>query len=150
MEDRDKFIETIAHFGGKFGLNPALSRIYALLYWEGTPLSLDEIKNILKISKGNVSINIRKLEEWGAVEKVWRKGSNKHYYRVKEDFKTFLPRRVKETLQKRLDILLNHLREIEDSLEDKEKLAKLKNLKQTLGRAREALTWFEEGVKSIL
>lgn len=61
-------------------INKAGGQIYALLFLSDEPLSLDEISNKLAISKSNVSINIRLLEDYNLVRKVWIKGSRKDYY----------------------------------------------------------------------
>ncbi len=61
-------------------INKAGGQIYALLFLSDEPLSLDEISKRLGISKSNVSINIRLLEDFSLVRKVWVKGSRKDYY----------------------------------------------------------------------
>lgn len=61
-------------------INRAGGQIYALLFLNDEPLSLDEISKRLGISKSNVSINIRMLEDYSLVRKVWIKGSRKDYY----------------------------------------------------------------------
>lgn len=64
-----------------FGMvNKVGGLIYALLFLSRKPLSLDEIAEILKISKSNISINIRLLEDTKLVRKVWVKGTRKDYY----------------------------------------------------------------------
>ena len=84
---RDKFIEGISRMGDAFGLNRFVIQLYAFLYLSGKPLSLDEIVEALGASKGNVSINIRELEKWGAVRNIWIKGSRKDYYEAETDVK---------------------------------------------------------------
>ncbi len=61
-------------------LNRVCGQIYALLFLSPQPLSLDDIVNELGVSKGNVSINIRILEDYKLVRKVWVKGSRRDYY----------------------------------------------------------------------
>lgn len=133
-EARHKFIEAVANFGRKFGLNHALPQIYALLYWEGEPLSLEKISQELGMSKGNVSINIRKLEEWGAVRKVWRKGSSRHYYTANPNLTEFLPQRIKDTLIKRVEILENHLNSLSKEIKEKEKQEKIEEIQHISSR----------------
>jgi DNA-binding transcriptional regulator GbsR (MarR family) len=74
------------------------------LYLNGDePLSLDEITNRLKVSKGNVSVNIRILENWGAVTKVWVKGSRKDHYKANLDIEKIIFGKIKQAVTKRLD-----------------------------------------------
>lgn len=61
-------------------INRAGGQIYALLFISEEPLSLDEIAARLGISKSNVSVNIRMLEDYKLVRKVWVRGSRKDYY----------------------------------------------------------------------
>jgi len=61
-------------------INKVGGQIYALLFLSEEPLSLDDIAEKLCVSKSNVSINIRMLEDYKLVRKVWVKGSRKDYY----------------------------------------------------------------------
>lgn len=61
-------------------------QIYALLFLSRQPLSLDDIGQYLKLSKGNISVNIRMLEGFGLVKKVWVKGTRKDYYEANRDY----------------------------------------------------------------
>lgn len=71
-------------------INKVGGQIYALLFLSDEPLSLDDIAEHLAISKGNVSINIRLLEDYKLVRKVWIKGSRKDYYAAERTY----PRKV--------------------------------------------------------
>ncbi len=90
---RDRFIES----AGKISANmlgmvsKVGGQIYALLFLARKPMSLDEIGQTLKLSKGNISVNIRMLEDYGLARKVWVKGTRKDYYEVARDYpKKFL------------------------------------------------------------
>jgi DNA-binding transcriptional regulator GbsR (MarR family) len=65
-------------------------QIYALLFLSEEPLSLDDIAERLAVSKSNVSINIRLLEDMRMVRKVWVKGSRRDYYEAERVY----PRKV--------------------------------------------------------
>lgn len=107
MNDRleqaqDKFLESIGKLCESFGLNGFIAQLYAVLYLSDKPLSLDDIKDKLKVSKGNVSINIRLLEQWGAVRSIWVKGSRKDYYEADVDIKKVVTSRAKVFAHNRL------------------------------------------------
>jgi len=97
-----KFLEGISHISDAFGLNGFVAKLYGILYLKANPLSLDELAEVLGVSKGNVSINIRELENWGAVRKIWVRGSRKDYYEAESDIKKVLLNKLKSALQKRL------------------------------------------------
>jgi len=67
-------------------VNKVGGQIYALLFLSAEPLSLDEIAERLHISKSNISINIRVLEDTCLVKKVWVKGSRKDYYQAEREY----------------------------------------------------------------
>ena len=79
-----------------------MAKLYCLLYLHAKPLSLDEMAESLGVSKGNVSLNIRELENWGAVKKVWVKGSRKDFYEADMDIKKILASKLKSAVQKRI------------------------------------------------
>jgi HTH-type transcriptional regulator, glycine betaine synthesis regulator len=125
---QDKFIDNIGKLCDSFGLNRFIAQLYAVLYLSHKPLSLDEITEKLKVSKGNVSINIRELENWGAVRSVWVKGSRKDYYEANLDVKGVIMKKVKSGIQKRVgetsemvDSFKNIIRTQDDSWTEEEK-----------------------------
>ena len=99
---QDKFLESIGRLLGNFGLNGFIAQLYAILYLSDRPLSLDEIADKLKASKGNVSINVRVLERWGAVRSVWVKGSRKDYYEAELDVKKVFANTAKAFARNRI------------------------------------------------
>ena len=112
---RDYFIEIAGSMAENLGLNSIAGQMYALLYISSAPVSLDEITDTLKVSKGNVSVNIRALERWGAVKKVWVKGSRRNFYKANEDILGIVTSRLKEGLTKRT-------REVDDGLSRAEEM----------------------------
>ena len=61
-------------------------RIFALLYLQQGPLSLDAIAAELQQSKSNISTTIRGLIEWKLVRRVPVPGSRKDHYEAATDF----------------------------------------------------------------
>lgn len=113
----DKFIERIGNLCSKFGLNDFIAQLYAVLYLSNRPLSLDELSEKLKASKGNTSINIRELERWGAVRRVWVKGSRKDFYEVELDLKKIIGERIRTSFHK-------HMLEVSNMLDEFNELVK--------------------------
>ena len=67
------------------GLPKSIGEIYGLLYVSPQALSLDDLVERLRISKGSVSMNVRDLERWGMAKEVWMRGERKKYYRAESD-----------------------------------------------------------------
>lgn len=99
---QDIFLNHINKICGKFGLNNIMAQLYAVLYLSAQPLSLDDMVTRLKISKGSASTNIRALERYGAVRRVWVKGSRKDYYEAELDITKIILDRIRSMTQNRL------------------------------------------------
>ena len=67
-------------------LNQLQGRIFALLYLQPEPLSLDDVAAELEQSKSNISVQIRGLVEWHLVRRVAVGGSRKDHYQAATDF----------------------------------------------------------------
>jgi DNA-binding transcriptional regulator GbsR (MarR family) len=67
-------------------LNQLQGRIFALLYVQPNPMSLDDIAAELELSKSNVSVSIRGLVEWHLIRRVPIAGSRKDHYEAATDF----------------------------------------------------------------
>ena len=68
-----------------FGFSEVMGRLYGTLLLSPTPLSLDDLTELLKISKGSVSMNMRALERWGMAKEVWMRGDRKKYYEAEPE-----------------------------------------------------------------
>jgi len=99
---QDLFLEKINALCKKFGLNNIMSQLYAILYFSGKPLSLNDMVAELQISKGSVSVNIRALEAYGVVRRVLVRGSRKDYYEAEADIAKVLVERASSMAEKRL------------------------------------------------
>src|SRR5205823_10784677 len=84
---RATFIEGMGAASATSGvLSQLQGRIFAVLFLEDHPLSLDDIAEALQISKSNVSINIRGLIEWHLVRRVSVPNSRRDHYEAASDF----------------------------------------------------------------
>jgi len=129
-EIESRFIDTVSRLSLSMGLNRIVGQIYALLYLRGKPLSLDEISEALKVSKGNISVNIRELENWGAVKTVWVPGSRKDYYEANMDVIGVIYKRVRLRLERTVS-------EISENLSEWETVVKNSDLSEMEGRLKE-------------
>lgn len=98
-----EFVTMAGELGLSLGLNRTVGQIYGILYLSERHLSLDEIVGRLGVSKGSVSLNIRELERWGAVRKIWVPGTRKDYYEACTDLAGILYARMKKRCEKLLE-----------------------------------------------
>nr|WP_242035228.1 GbsR/MarR family transcriptional regulator [Mesobacillus harenae] len=83
---RTMVIDAIAQNIDLYGLTPSAGRLYGLLFYSNKPLTLDEMKEELGMSKTSMSVSVRSLLDLNMVEKVWVKGERKDLYSIKEDW----------------------------------------------------------------
>jgi len=84
---RAEFIEGMGAASATSGvLSQLQGRIFAVLFLEEDPLSLDDIAEALHLSKSNISINIRGLVEWHLVRRVSVPKSRRDHYEAAADF----------------------------------------------------------------
>lgn len=90
-EAHDVIISAIAQSMVIYGVTPSVGRIYGVLYFSDEPLTLDQLKEEVAMSKASISNGIRELIDTEMVTKVWKKGERKDHYIAEKDFlKNFL------------------------------------------------------------
>jgi DNA-binding transcriptional regulator GbsR (MarR family) len=86
VEDiRNDFIDTSGEMAERYGLTRVAGLLKGLLLLSPGPLSLDDMAERLEVSKASVSTNIRLLERWKAVRRVFNRGDRKNYYELRGD-----------------------------------------------------------------
>ena len=139
---KDIFLEKINQICSKFGLNNIMAQLYAILYLSNKPLSLNDMVERLKISKGSVSVNIRALERYNAVRRVWVKGSRRDYYEAEIDISNVILDRIKSMAQSRLSEADDVVNSSSDALNavnpsDREEKEAIKVFKQRLNKLKD-------------
>ncbi|RPF55250.1 DNA-binding transcriptional regulator GbsR (MarR family) [Aquisalibacillus elongatus] len=87
LEDAERtVINAIAETMDLYGVTPSIGRLYATMYFKHAPLTLDDMKDDLGMSKPSMSTAVRKLQDINIVKKVWRKGSRKDLFMAEKDF----------------------------------------------------------------
>lgn len=102
-EIQDEFIQHWGEMGTLWGINKAMGQLHALLLTSNESLCVDDMMARLKMSRGNVSMNIRELKNWGVVHTVYRKGDRKAYYVAEDDIWNVLERIFKERKKRELE-----------------------------------------------
>src|SRR6516162_8478444 len=112
----DQFVELWNNMAGLWGISPTMARIHGLLYISGAALSMDDIMARLAISRGNVSMNLSKLVEWGLVRRVHRRGDRKEYYESLSDVWEMFTLVANQRKRREIDPILNTLRRCKEEL----------------------------------
>lgn len=114
---RDRFIEGIGRLATSVGVSRVIGQLYAMLFLSDKPLCLDDMVERLKISKGNASLNIRRLERLGVVKKVWVKGDRKDFYEGELDFEKIIKTGLIGAIKSKMEIALDTINETENLIE---------------------------------
>lgn len=86
----DKFIQVIAKNMNLYGITPSVGRLYGTLYFNDGPMTLDDMRDALEMSKTSMSTGVRALSEMKMVEPAFKKGIRKDLYESEEDwYKSF-------------------------------------------------------------
>src|SRR5512140_2076813 len=98
-----QFVEAWGAMGALWGINRSVARVHALLMASEAPLSLDEIAEKLRISKGNASMSLRELRTFGVVRQVEAPGDRRDFYVTEPDVWTMFFRILRERKRREFD-----------------------------------------------
>src|SRR6266699_285242 len=115
-EVEERFVDLWDTMAGFWGISPTMARIHGLLYISGAALSMDDIMARLAISRGNVSMNLSKLVEWGLVRRVHKRGDRRDYYESLTDVWEMFTLVANQRKRREIDPILNTLRECQEEL----------------------------------
>ncbi|MCK4648117.1 hypothetical protein KAT51_01195 [bacterium] len=136
------FIEGIGHLSATLEFSKVMGQLYALLYLSEKPLSLDDMVKRLAISKGSASINIRELEEKGAVKRIWMKGSRKNFYEAEPDLWKIIRNRIILSARWRMA-------EVEDIIKKTEELTRNAQKNPNSNEDKRKIKFYNERLKQI-
>src|SRR5467141_3153375 len=115
-EVEDRFVDLWDTMSSLWGISPTMARIHGLLYIAGAALSMDDIMSRLAISRGNVSMNLSKLVEWGLVRRVHKRGARKEYYESLRDVWEMFTLVASQRKRREIDPIINTLRHCKEAL----------------------------------
>ena len=113
--ERD-FVELWGTMSSLWGINPAMARIHGVLFITNQAMSMDDIMDKLAISRGNVSMNLTKLLEWGLVKRVHRPGDRRDHYEALSDVWEMFTVIAAQRKRREIDPLLNTLKRCKEGL----------------------------------
>ncbi|MCH8977758.1 MAG: MarR family transcriptional regulator [Armatimonadetes bacterium] len=100
---QDQFILEWGRLSSSWGINRTMAQIHALLLVTGRAHSVDELIERLHISRGNASMNLRDLIDWGIIQRFRRPGDRKDIYVSNEDIWQVFARVVRERKRREID-----------------------------------------------
>ena len=84
-EAKAQFIHTWGVSGASWGVSKTLAQVHALLLVSPAALSTEDLMAQLKISRGNASMTVRELLDWGLIYKELRPGERREFFVAEKD-----------------------------------------------------------------
>jgi HTH-type transcriptional regulator, glycine betaine synthesis regulator len=112
---QDRFIASWGQMGSTWGVSRTMAEVHALLYITGEPLCTDDVMERLEISRGNASMSLRALLDWGIITRVHKRGDRKEYFSAEQDPWLIVQSVVRERLKRELHPVLAALAELRDA-----------------------------------
>jgi len=113
-EAQDRFIAAWGKMGSAWGISRTMAEVHALLYITNEPLCTDDAMERLSISRGNASMSLRALQDWGIIRRVHKRGDRKEYFEAETDVWTMFRTIARERKKREIDPLIHTLYEIRD------------------------------------
>ncbi len=82
---RARFIHLWGVSGSSWGVSKTLAQVHALLLVSPVALSTEDLMEQLTISRGNASMTVRELLDWGLIYKELRPGERREYFVAEKD-----------------------------------------------------------------
>ena len=116
---KNEFIQAWGTLGSKWGINRTMAQLHALLMISADPLTTEDLMEELRISRGNVNMNVRELMDWGLVEKRHKPGDRKEYFWAEKDIWKVTRQVAKERKKIELEPVLKVLEQVSQVEGDK-------------------------------
>ncbi|MES2240949.1 MAG: transcriptional regulator [Bacteroidota bacterium] len=129
-EAKNKFIQTWGALGSQWGINKTMAQIHALLMVSTEAVSMEEVMEELQISRGNASMNLRALMDWGIVYKEYKAGERREFFTAEKDLDELAVKIAKERSKREIKPALKILKEV-SSIESKNTAEEIQFIEQT-------------------
>jgi DNA-binding transcriptional regulator GbsR (MarR family) len=108
-EARLAFIMAWGSFGVSWGITRTMAQVHALLLVNTRALCTDDVLEHLRISRGNASISLNQLVQWGLIQRVVLAGERKDYYTAEKDVHKIASAIIRERKKREVEPLLSFL-----------------------------------------
>jgi len=115
QEAQMEFIQTWGAVGSAWGIPRSMAQIHALLLANAEGLSTEEVMEEIKLSRGNVNINLRELINWGLISKQNKLGERKEFFKAEHEIWAVAKRIIEERKKREFVPIQNLLRELKST-----------------------------------
>ena len=141
-QSRLLFIRRWGEMGANWGISRTMAEIHALLLVSPAPLCTDEVMGQLQVSRGNASMNLRQLVNWGLIYRVHRPGDRKEYFACETDVWQMFETITRERRRREIEPIIETIERCQTMVQDDHKRlrgAKRREVEQYQRRLSEML-----------
>jgi DNA-binding transcriptional regulator GbsR (MarR family) len=155
-EKLDQFIEAWGSMGVFWGINRSMARIHAFVLVSEDAVNLDTIAEYLKISRGNASMCLKDLRQWGVIQRVHVKGERRDFYVAEPDASKMIFRIITGRKLREFDPALSALRSVLAEVESKgneyvyQRLIQIEEMLSALNEVLNKYLQSEESAESMM
>lgn len=103
LEDaKMEFVQSWGAIGSVWGIPKSMAQIHALLLVTKEAISTEDVMDTIRLSRGNVNINLRELINWNLIIKSNKIGERKEFFKAKHDIWEMAINIVKERKRREL------------------------------------------------
>src|SRR5207253_10403064 len=114
---QDLFIRRWGEMGQTWGINRTMAEIHALLYITGQPQCTDDVMERLHISRGNASMSLRSLCDWGIIRRLHKRGERREYFESLHDVWELFSIIATERKRREMDPVLETIKQCQTMLD---------------------------------
>jgi DNA-binding transcriptional regulator GbsR (MarR family) len=140
---QDLFIRRWGEMGQTWGINRTMAEIHALLYICADPQCTDDVMDRLNISRGNASMSLRALCDWGIIRRLHKRGERREYFESLSDVWEMFNIIIAERKRREMDPVLETIRQCQAML-DEGSLGKAAAKQASIQLTRQRLEGMEE------
>lgn len=154
---RTNLIEAIAETMDLYGVTHSSGQLYGIMFFEDQPMSLDDMKDRMNMSKSNMSYAVRSLLESQMVHKLNEKQERKEMYAVESDFFLTFQKFFSHKLQREIDVMTSVIDQsspelteliLDEHITDEERKLALSDLHK-LRHAKKYYDWLQKFVNAL-
>ena len=140
---QDLFIRRWGEMGQTWGINRTMAELHALLYITAQPLCTDDVMERLNISRGNASMSLRALCDWGIIRRLHKRGERREYFESLGDVWEMFSIIAAERKRREMDPVLETIKQCQKML-DESSIGKAAAKREDVQATRQRLAGMEE------
>ncbi len=144
----ERFVLHWGEMGSRWGVNRTVAQIHALLFVLGTPLTAEDIADMLVVARSNVSNSLRELANWNLVRTTHVIGDRRDFFETSGDVWELMRIIVRERKLREFDPTVTLLTAtISDPTFAAEPMDRQKRIRETQALMRDLSGWTDDMLK---